>query len=408
AVSARRRIPAGYVLSPLATTGSAVARTSETAARARPARGPRAAWLIYLMIVRSAPKGPALLILSTPFLLLFGALLSGLLQRLAPDSDLRFAYLPMTAYMALAFVAPVLANLRTVDALPLGRSRLLLLLTLPPLLIITAGYLGGVLWMGARDFELPRIVYVEEDENYGLRVPQFMWRMAWDGEAPPAVAPWGESHPAMTIPVIEGATPVIYKPYTTPVGASRAYVAWQIWRAARASYGTPLTHEEIAERYLWTDPEGKVRLQDAFLELPHAGWVRGASSTGPFLPVTMALVSVMLYVGIAFYAPGVRAGVSKTRRAVRMWILLGVLLLLHIVPHVLALARLARPWVLEAAGVDVMMRIVRAVPGGVAGVWIAVLLVGAAAFAVAAPAFGRVESPVAPDTCMWNNLGKGD
>ncbi len=407
-VYAQRRIPSGYVLSPLATTGSSVAPAPAAAVRARPARGLRGAWLIYMMIVRSAPKGPALLLLSTPFLLLFGALLAGLLQKLVPDSDLRFAYLPITAYMALAFVAPVLANLRTVDALPLGRRSLLLLLTLPPLLLITARYLGGVLWIGARDFEMPRLVYVEEKENYGLRVPQFMWRMAWDGEAPPAVAPWGESHPAMTIPVIKSATPVIYKPYTTPVGASREYVAWQIWRAARASFGTTLAHEEIADRYLWTDFEGKVRLQDEFLELPRPGWVRVATSTGSFLPVTKALVSVMLYIGIVFYTPGVRAGVSKARRNVRMWVLLGVLLLLHMAPHVMALTRVAQPWVLEAAGVDVMMNIVRAVPGGIIGVWIAVLLVSAITFEFAAAAFKRVESPVAPDTCLWDNLGKGD
>lgn len=411
-----RRIPTGYVLSPLATSARAApGRTAPTAARARPARGPRLAWLVYMMIVRSAPKGPALLLLAMPFLLLFGALLSGLLVTLAPDSDLRFAYLPLTVYMALAFVAPVLANLRTVDALPLGRRRLLLLLTLPPLLFVSAGYLGGVFWIGARDVkigephpDLPRIVFVEEERGYGLRVPRYMWRMAWDGEAPPAVAPGGESHPAMSIPVIEGATPVIYKPYTTPVGASRDYVAWQISRAARDMYGSRLTAEEIAERYLQTDSDGRVRLKTGSLELPTGDWVVGARHVGPFFPVTMALVTVLLYAGIAFYAPGVRAGVSKTRRTVRMWILLGVLLLWHLAPYVLALARWSQPWVLEAAGVDLMMKMVRAVPGGIVGVWIGVLLVGAAAFEVAAIAFRRVESPVAPDTCLWNNLGKGD
>jgi hypothetical protein len=406
---AGRRLPAAYALSPLAPDGRSRAGDAPApASRARPARGLRQAWLVYLMVVRSAPKGPGIMAVSTPFLLLMGALLSGLLTRLFPDSDLRFAWLPMTAYLAVAFTAPVMANLRAVDALPLGRRRLLLLLTLPPLLITTAGYLGGVVWMGLRDFEMPRIVFVDEAENYGLRVPTYMWRMAWDGEAPAATAPWGETHPAMTIPVIEGATPVIYKPYTTPVDASRDYVAWQISRAAAAMYGSRLTHEEIAERYLWTDFAGRVRLQDETLELPGEGWVVVERSTGPFLPVTMALVAALMYAGIVLYAPGVRAGVTRRRRVARMWAVLGVLLALHMTPHVLALSRLARPWVLEAAGVDMMLKIVRAVPGGAAGVWIAALLVGAAAFEAAAIAFRRMESPVAPDTCLWNNLGKGD
>jgi len=409
AMSARRGIPPGYVLSPLATSGGAAAeRSGPDAIRARPARGLRGVWLIYMMIVRSAPKGPALLLLATPFLLLFGALLSGLLQQLVSDTDLRFAYLPMTAYIALAFVAPPLANLRAVDVLPLGRRRLLLLLTLPPLVIIAAGYLGGVVWLGARDFEMPRIVYVEEGGNYGLRVPQFMWRMAWDGDAPPAVAPWGESHPVMTIPVIEGAPPVIYKPYTTPEGASRDFVAWQIWRAAGASFGTDLTREEIAERYLWTDLDDRVRLKEEGLELPGPGWEVVDSSPGPFLPVSLALVAVLLYVGVAIYAPGVRAGVSRVRRNVRMWTLLGMLLLMHMAPYVLALKGVSRPWVLEAAGVDVMLKLARAVPGGIVGVWIAAFVVGAVFFEIAATAFRRVESPVAPDTCLWNNLDKGD
>ncbi len=406
---AQRRIPSGYVLSPLETSSRAAAAPAAPATiRARPARGPRQAWLVYMMLVRSAPKGPAILLLSMPFLLLFGALLSGLLLKLAPDSDLRFAYLPITVYMALAFTAPIMANLRSVDALPIGRRRLLLLLSLPPLLIICAGYLGGVAWIGLQDFEPPRIVFVDEDRGYGLRVPKYMWRMAWDGEAPAFEAPWGESHPSMTIPVIKGATPVIYKPYTTPVDASRDYVAWQISRAARAMYGSQLTVEEVAERWLWTDFEGKVRLKTESLELPERLGTVVAVHMGPFFPVTVALVSVMLYLGIAFFAPGVRADISKARRTARMWVLLGILLAWHLSPHILTLTRVSRPWVLEAGGVDLMMKIVRAVPGGTVGIWIGVLLVSAAALEVAAIAFRRVESPVAPDTCLWNNLGKGD
>jgi len=405
--AARRGVPPGYVLSPLSTTGAA-GRAGPDTIEARPARGPRAVWLIYMMVVRSAPKGPAILLLATPFLLFFGTLLAGLLQRLMPDSDLRFAFLPMTAYMALAFVAPVMANLRAVDVLPLGRRRLLLLMTLPPLLLITAGYLGTVVWIDTQESEMPRIVYVEEEENYGLRVPRFMWRMAWDGEVPPAEAPWGESHPAMTIPVIEGAVPVLYKPYTTPAGASRDYVAWQIRRAALASFGTELTREEIAERYLWTDPDGRVRLKDEGLDLPGPGWALVDRSLGPFLPVTLALVAALMYVGIAIYAPGVRAGVTRMRRYLRLWAVLGLLLLIHMAPFVLAIAGLSKPWILEAAGVDVMMKLARAVPGGIAGVWIAAVVVGAAFFELAATAFRRVESPVAPDTYFWTNLGKGD
>jgi hypothetical protein len=360
------------------------------------------------MVVRSAPKGPALLIMGTPFLLLFGALLSGLLQKLMPDSDLRFAYLPMTAYMCLVLVAPALANLRMVDALPLGRRYLLLLITLPSLLMMVTGYLGGLFWMSTVEFEMPTVVFCQEDEGYGVRVPTFMWRLSWDGEAPPAVSPSGESHPVVTIPVIKGATPLVYKPYTTPVGSSREYVAWQIWRAAQALHGTRLTPEDIAEQYLWTDVDGCVRLNDEELDLLGDGWGVSDRQAGPFFPVTMGLVSVLMYLGLAFYMPAIRAGISKNRRQARIWILLGTLLLLHLTPHVLAITRVARPWVLEMIGVDLMMKIARAVPGGYVGLWIAALLVSVAAFEVAAGAFRKVESLVQPETCFWNNLSKGE
>lgn len=43
-----------------------------------------------------------------------------------------------------------------------------------------------------------------------------------------------------------------------------------------------------------------------------------------------------------------------------------------------------------------------------ARLWIAALLVGAAAFEGAHLAFRRAESPVEPDSCMWTSLLKGD
>ncbi len=55
-----------------------------------------------------------------------------------------------------------------------------------------------------------------------------------------------------------------------------------------------------------------------------------------------------------------------------------------------------------------MMKVVRAVPGGYVGVWIAAVLVCAAAFEVGLLGFKRVESIIEPDSCMWDNLSKGD
>lgn len=407
-VVGRRRIQAGYVLAPLATSDRKHVREDRAEGVVRPARGPRAVWLHYQMIVRTTPKGPALLVMLTPFMLLFGALLSGLILHLMPESDLRFAYVPMTAYMCLTFAAPMAANLRAVDALPLGRRYLLALISLPALLLLSAGYLGGVIWIGQSDPVVPEVVFIDEDEGYGVRVPTYMWRLSWSGEAPPATAPWGESHPVATIPVVKGAAPLVSKPYTTPEGSSLAFVAWQIERAALDMYGIAPSAAEIEERFLWTDFEDRVRLKTEDLSALAEGWTVVERNAGPFFPITLAVTSVLMYLGLAFYARAIRAGVSRTRRTARLWLVLGTLLIIHVTPHVLAISRVSRPWVIERIGTDLMLTLARAVPGGYPGLWIAALLVGLAAFEAAHAAFKQAESPVQPDTCMWNTLSKGD
>ena len=407
-VIARRRVVGGYVLAPatMSAPGKSVKKTESGAPRA--ARGLQALWLHYQMIVRTAPKGPALIVVFMPFMLLFGALLSGLLLHLIPDSDLRFAYMPMTAYMCVTFAAPLTANLRAVDAWPISRRRVLALISLPALAVFSIGYLGGVIWIDRTPPVPPEIIFCDEDEGYGLRVPTYMWRMSWDGEAPPAVSPTGESHPVETIPLIKGATPLLYKPYSTPMGSSRDFVAWQIRRAAGAMRGTRLSAEEIADRFLWTDTEGRVRLKTERLELFDGDWAILARGIGPFFPITLALTALLMYFGIAVYARAVRAGISRTRRQVQLWSVLGALLLLHLTPYGLTLVGLSRPWILERIMTDTMMTIARAVPGGHIGLWIAALLVAVIAFEAALRVFERSESPVQPEACVWETLAKGE
>jgi len=126
------------------------------------------------------------------------------------------------------------------------------------------------------------------------------------------------------------------------------------------------------------------------------------------MPVAMAVLAVLMYLALAVYLPSVKAGVSKRRRAAVMWLPLGVLLLVHMSPYILTLAGFSRPWVLEAAGVELMLKVIRSVPGGAYGLWILCLLAGVAAFETCLAVFRRAESPVEPESCMWQDLLKGE
>ena len=344
-----RRVPPAYGLAPLADGAAPRAvRAAGTASgvRLRPLWGLRRDAAVAWIVVRTAPKANGILWLSAPFLFLFGLVDAGVIAALAPDSDLRFSLIPITAYMLLSITGQLLANLRWVDAWPVDRRRIFAPITLSCLLLFLLGYAAGGAWVASRpSTALPGVVAFDgaSGERVETGIPRDHWRIDWDGRVPAdgAQAPH-------TSPVVRGLPPLAYGSATAPL-------------------------------------EGQ----------------------GPHFPLMMALIAVCWFGGLALYLPRLKVGSRKRGRLAAYWSILGVLMLLHLAPYVLMFSGLARPWVWDVLFADTARRLLEAVPGGAAGMWLLSLAVTAGLFELALRAYRRSESPVELDACAWEGLTRG-
>ncbi|MBK6898580.1 MAG: hypothetical protein IPH09_04705 [bacterium] len=344
-----RRVPPAYGVAPLADDAAPRAvRAAPAAAGARPRalRGLRRDAALAWIVVRTAPKGKGILWMAAPVLCLFGLVDAGVVAALAPDSDLRFTLIPITAYMLVSITGQLLANLRWVDAWPADRRRIFAPITLACLLLFVLGYAAGGAWVAARPSTAPPGV-VAFDGASGERVetgiPRDRWRIDWDGRVPAV----GAQAPRTT-PVVRGWAPLAYGSAAAP-------------------------------------PEGR----------------------GPHFPLMLALIAVCWFGGLALYLPRLKAGSRRRGRQAVFAGVLGVLMLLHLAPYVLLFAGLSRPWVWEVLFTDTARRLLEAVPGGAAGMWVLSLAVTAGMFELALRAFRRTESPVELDACAWEGLTRG-
>jgi MprA protease rhombosortase-interaction domain-containing protein len=354
-----------------------------------PRQGIGRAWLLFATLYGTLAKKPIFGLLGVPFLFLFGMLLSG---GIFNEEEMRISHIVVTAYVLFALTAPWFARLYLVDHLPIDRRRLFAFLMLPSLAFFLLGYVAGAWRASLRGDSRDLVEYRKEDCCHYLYVPIGANEFAQDGDPADNVSPWGEHHEPWSVPLYRGSRAVLYSPYSTPDGSSIEFVALQLSRATEAVYGTRIPADEIRERYLRIDEEGRVALGQEGLPLrrdyPHLE-PRRAAPEFPFLFLPAGLLWMgMIWLYLQFFRPGW----SVTARNVVFGVLLVVLLAGHIVPFALVIGKFARFWVLIGFFQIASRHFTAALPGGAVTMWIATLLLFAGAYLVAQRRFMRIET----------------
>lgn len=343
----------------------------------------------------SSPK----LVFNAVFLLLFAAVLSNMTERAWGMSEGQFLlFLPMTWYLLLVSLPMEMGRFHVLDALPLSRRRLFAAWVGPTWAVVVAGYLLGVA-VGDR-YEPRRELLMFASFRPGapptLLVPLTSWELAWDGQVPPATAPWGETQTPVSQPLWRGGRPVFYKPFSTPAGSSERFVAWQIARAAAAVYGASLDPEELRSRYLATDGGGQVTLSTPSLSLVRDHPALRPVARGPLMPLVMLLVGVpwalLLALALRLHRPGVTA---RARRIGLVGIPAGIMAV-HVAGVALAMSHVLDYDGLSATVVILTRRLGAALPGGAWGLWVAALAVLAMVWWWVAGQFARIEFAPSP------------
>jgi hypothetical protein len=338
--------------------------------------------------------------LTTVFILLFGVFLSGLDGRWISEGSLRFLYIPLAAYMLMAFTMHPFNTTYLVDALPVSRRRILSVLVIPYILVLVMGYGAGLVTMrileaeGRPQPEAMRYFQYRGDDHFYLWVPAGALEFAWDGEPPTMVSPWGEEHEAWCRPLFRGSRIKVYSPYQTPEGCSIEFVAWQISRAVEKIYGESIQPELIAEKFLRERADGGAALIGQSLtiqsDFPH---LRRVNPGGPVFPVLLGSVWTLWMLAIAVYLRAFRAGVSRAKRKATLVGILAALMMMWIVESFIA------P-MLKLVNIDGCLGLIITVfdragqsVGATAAVWLISLSVSAAAYLLALRQFRRAEAP---------------
>jgi hypothetical protein len=354
----------------------------------------RTIWRSFFVGVRKK-RAPWLTI---PFLVLFGALMSGIMGFWL-DFSLRMQLIPLTVYMLVAFSAYPFKTLHLLDALPVSRRRIMNTLVVPYMVALLAGYGGGAALAGVLERVKPPTVEVihlirgRDDGNYYLYVPYEALRVLRGGEPPETVAPWGEAHPAWSRPLWRGASIKVYSPYHTPAGSSIDYTAWQISRAIQAVYGESVSPDEIKDRYLEPRADGSARLRGNALtiqkDFPD---FRRDTSSGPVFPVIFAWVFILWMLSLAVYLQAFRAGVSKTVRNVTAGVLMGLMMLWWLTEFIAPMLHLVETQMVDAVFMNWLRRVGESA-AATAAVWIAAIALSAAAYWLALNRYRCADAP---------------
>jgi len=361
----------------------------------RPAARPqrwrrRPLWLVVLL---ATGKHPVLQLVLLLFLVLLGLALSDFLPAYASADHLGVLMIPITAYSLFAVASAPLRRLALFEYLPVARGRLLGILLVPQLVLIAAGYVGGEFLAAGRRPAYEPLSFCAEPDAYGVRVlPRYL--AVTLGEIPVQVAPDGETIAPPPIGRLSGSFgPTIYKPYHTPLGASLDVCAWQLERASERIFDRAIPAAEFKERYLALSPEHVVIWRDGgdFLTADHPDLrLRGF----PGLPPLQALLVGGLFLAVygwylTFFRPGVGEGWQKAAFVIG----LAVLMALHLLPFVLAIAGVADPEMPIIVGFALSDWLVRVTPGGPWGLWIMVLAALAVGYRLVLGRFRRAEWP---------------
>jgi hypothetical protein len=319
-----------------------------------PPAGLRSLWLTFRTIHRLLSKKRAGYWVGLPFVALFGALLSGIDETYHSDS-FRFAYVPMGAYVLLAFTGLLVNKVHLLDGWPLSPRRLFAIMIAPSMLFLLLGYGAGRLAKPIMESRSERLELIElfkhrKDGLYYTHVPFRFHSVAWVGEPPPNTSSWGESHAPWRKPLVKGSFIKLYSPYSTGPEASVDFAALQISRATEAIYGTAIPPDEIKARYLTESAEGKVLPKTERLTIQRDyPELRARKSGGPMFPVIISLVFVLWALSYAVVLGAYRAGVASRRRKWTFWGVMAFLLVgLWVGQFVAAVTGLVDPNVVSA------------------------------------------------------------
>ena len=324
------------------------------------------------VVYRHIGKNAALFYLALPMLVLFGITFTDAIGIWKQDSGLRFGFLVLTGYTLVAFTVGHLHRLALIDTLPISRRHLFAMISLPGLLAVLLGYGAGNLssdrWPGSA--ELLHYALETEDGRGSQRAPATALDISWRGIVQSMEAPWGESHPAWSLPLLRGFAPIVQSSYTTPAGCSAEYFAWQMSRAIEAVYGTHIPADELRERYLSTNAQGSVVFRDGPPELRRDYPALRPIEHGPYFPVVLFLVAILWLLPTALSLRMLRVRRGERRRKLAVFSALGGLMFIHIAQYLPLMFGYAEDFGVFALWNQVVRGLERSVPGGTASLWL--------------------------------------
>jgi hypothetical protein len=291
------------------------------ATTAKPASGARNTWLAFTIIHRVLPKKQAAYWLAGPFLIMSGVLLSRT-GAVWLDEYIRFVFVPMAAYIVMAFTGPLIQRLSLLDGWPLSPSRLFALMFLPAFVALLIGYGAGNIIGAYHDRnnpgELITFCQANEDERYFTCVPYEFLSIAWNEEPPLIESPMGETQEPWYRTLHKGSPIKLYSPITAGTEASIDFTALQISRATEAIYGVAIAPEEVKERYLQENADGHAvpKGDGLTIQADYPGLKRPGD--GPLFPVLISLTGVLWLVLLGVQFMAYRAGVSKATRVITL------------------------------------------------------------------------------------------
>lgn len=348
---------------------------------------------LHALIVHTVLKCPSYLVFMSLLLVVIGVALSGFFTVNSDNDALRLTNYFLIVYILFSPAGVFINSLHKLDHLPISRRTLLAWLILPVVSSLVIGYGLGKVGLLFKEGRGETLVFVNDEENYGLKLPPSYFRPVWGQMNTAVTAPWGETRELETWQVLPGLPLHLVKPFTTPELASRDFVAWQVSRAAQSVYGVKIPADEIADRYLRTDGAGRTLVVDDGLTLQRDYPDLTPVANGPIFVVLIGCHLVGLgLITWAFFA--VLAHESLRRRAKMVFIgFMSVLMVAHVGVGVGLITRTHN----EDIVYGLLLGRIRALGELGAGSW----LVAGGVFALilylvasgVARAFARLESP---------------
>lgn len=398
-----RRLPPAYTLAPRAADGGEVPADSaleRVGGDRQPAVGGAAtgrplSWFLLRTVHQTCKLGSATPWLYYPLFLIMGVVLSGLLAEWVGDDDIRFLYIPFATYLLLAFVGPSMNQFHQLDPLPISRRLLFAVLTLPGLLALIASYGAGRIGVALVERPTELVEYRIDERGQYVWVPERFLEVAWGGETPILDAPWGESHPAWSLPLFRGSRARVFSPFIAAEDSSARFEALMVSRAAEVVYGGSPPPGEILQRYFRVEGDRLLGLAEGGLTLraDYPDLVPG--DAGPAFPVILALAAVPWLLLVALFLRTYREGLAAWVRQAVFWTPLALILGVMGGQVALAVADWLEPWVVRGLTERLIWRLGLSAVGA-AATWIASALLILGAYRLAEAEFRRIEVPARP------------